>query len=80
MDIILGEDDKHLPSMNNEELARVDKIRMKKIKSPDTDKMMAVAMGDERNTVYYASTAERYERLLKKKEDYWQRRANGYLV
>lgn len=65
LDMVLGEDDKHLPSMSNAELLRVDKLRVAKIKSPDTKKMMAVAIGDERNTVYYTDNPERYKKLIK---------------
>lgn len=71
IDMALSQDDQYLPHMSDSERHRVDKIKVSKIKSPDTSKMMSVHMGDRANTVYYTSDPKRYSELLERKAKFF---------
>lgn len=66
-DMALAPDDQYQPYMSDAERLRVDKVKVSRIKSPDTAKMMKVAMGDRLNTVYYTDSPNRYAELLERR-------------
>ena len=67
IDLVLAPDDQYTANMKDEEKARVDRIRVARIKKPDIGAMFMVAMEDVHNTTYYTTDPERYKVLLERK-------------
>ena len=79
-DMALAPDDQYQPYMSDAERLRVDKVKVSRIKSPDTAKMMKVAMGDKLNTVYYTDNPKKYAELLERRARFQESLKQGTML